>query len=343
MPKQTRVIPNRVTTGLKKYRQEHSASSRKAVLEAIAYFRAQPDKVTYSAVIKRAGVGGAYFAQHPELKAEVAELIKIRKGKPTKEQKLQQEIKSLKSQIQKLEKLSELRPQPKPEPKPEPRPEPRPGSNDPIEAFLSTEELIHLSLADRDKELIRRNQWLVARVLELRSHFFADVLASKNPDELLTIDCEVSPVESSAGTDAKFGFPPGYSGFSQANKSFFLVLADATNENDLSDRLIFCLTDKLKSINFFCHPDNLLKFTESKLSSDFVIFFEHFNWVWQHYKGEYYQPFKLGVDLETGQEAIAYQCLDDLNEIWIRSTANFLEQVNIDGEGTFPRFSPVFE
>ena len=53
---------------------------------------------------------------------------------------------------------------------------------------------------------------------------------------------------------------------------------------------------------------------------------------YRHYKGNEYQVLSLAKDSENQNDLVVYQDLKDENKIWVRPQAEFLEQVEVDGE-----------
>lgn len=53
---------------------------------------------------------------------------------------------------------------------------------------------------------------------------------------------------------------------------------------------------------------------------------------YRHYKGNEYQVLHLAKDSENQNKLIVYQDMQDENKIWVRPQAEFLEQVEVDGE-----------
>jgi len=53
---------------------------------------------------------------------------------------------------------------------------------------------------------------------------------------------------------------------------------------------------------------------------------------YRHYKGNEYQVLHLAKDSENQNKLVVYQDMQDENKIWVRPQAEFLEQVEVDGE-----------
>lgn len=92
----------RNTSGLKRHRADRSLACEARVLEAIAYFQTVEGRVTYKAVAQQAKVDVSYFRTHPELKAQIKELIDSRRHSATRYRILCDRIAHLETELKKL-------------------------------------------------------------------------------------------------------------------------------------------------------------------------------------------------------------------------------------------------
>ena len=61
---------------------------------------------------------------------------------------------------------------------------------------------------------------------------------------------------------------------------------------------------------------------------------------YQHYKGNRYTILALARHTETLEELVIYQALYEEEQVWVRSLAMFVENVEVEGH-TMPRFRLV--
>ena len=125
--------------------------------------------------------------------------------------------------------------------------------------------------------------------------------------------------------------PPG-STIEITNIGSFLVLGSGLNEADkTARRILYCYSNKsiffeqVLFVSPFLLKETMLKtdllnmLTQAKLNQYAEIASVK---LWQHYKGKKYLNFCLGVDLVSGQAAIAYHPPQDLSQL---PNANFSE------------------
>ena len=61
---------------------------------------------------------------------------------------------------------------------------------------------------------------------------------------------------------------------------------------------------------------------------------------YKHYKGTVYQVLALAKHTETLEDLVVYQDTGDLEKVWVRPKAMFLEEIEKEGQ-IIKRFQPI--